>query len=421
MSALPSGWTAAPLGALGAWGSGGTPSKSVAANYQNGTIPWLVIGDLNDGLVQTAATSITPAGIANSSAKLLPPNTLLVAMYGSIGKLGITGIECATNQAIAFCRPHEGVDLRYLFRVLQSARADLQAQGQGGTQLNISQTILKAHEVPLAPLREQKRIADKLDSVLARVDACRDRLDRIPALLKRFRQSILAAATSGRLTENWRTEHNAIEPISMTLRDVIKVSSGNFLPAKDMTPGGTIPVYGGNGVNGYHDQSNVSEETLLIGRVGYYCGSVHMTPKKAWVTDNALIVNHDPNQTSRKFLYYALQALDLRTNDSSTAQPVISGQKIYPIELDLPSLSEQHEVVRRVETLFAFADRLEARLATARKQASQLTPALLAKAFRGELVPQDPKDEPATELLKRLATQRNAAPKATRGRKPSAK
>ena len=80
-------------------------------------------------------------------------------------------------------------------------------------------------------------------------------------------------------------------------------------------------------------------------------------------------------------------------------------------------MTEQTEIVRRVETLFAFADRLEARLKTAQTAADRLTPALLAKAFRGELVPQDPNDEPAAELLKRLAASRDAAPKAKRGRR----
>ena len=91
------------------------------------------------------------------------------------------------------------------------------------------------------------------------------------------------------------------------------------------------------------------------------------------------------------------------------------------VEFPLPPLAEQHEIVRRVESLFTFADRLEARLATARKQVEQLTPALLAKAFRGELVPQDPADEPAAELLKRLAATRAAAPPIKRGRKTAPK
>ena len=95
---------------------------------------------------------------------------------------------------------------------------------------------------------------------------------------------------------------------------------------------------------------------------------------------------------------------------------MIYGQKIYGLVVVLPSLEEQTEIVRRVETLFAFADRLEARLAQAQTAATRLTPALLAKAFRGELVPQDPNDEPAAELLRRLQAQRATAPKASAGR-----
>lgn len=83
----------------------------------------------------------------------------------------------------------------------------------------------------------------------------------------------------------------------------------------------------------------------------------------------------------------------------------------------LPPLDEQTEIVRRVQRLFAFTDRLEARLASATAAVERLTPSLLAKAFRGELVPQDPNDEPASELLKRLAVQREAAPKAKRAKK----
>ena len=95
----------------------------------------------------------------------------------------------------------------------------------------------------------------------------------------------------------------------------------------------------------------------------------------------------------------------------------INIEDLRNLPLSIPNISEQTEIVRRVETLFAFADRLEARLKTAQAAADRLTPALLAKAFRGELVPQDPHDEPAAELLKRLAASRDAAPKAKRGRR----
>jgi type I restriction enzyme S subunit len=208
------------------------------------------------------------------------------------------------------------------------------------------------------------------------------------------------------LTEDWREGNNIPAPIEVTLGKIMKVSSGNFLTSKQMAKDGSIPVYGGNGVTGYHNKGNVSEPTLVIGRVGYYCGSVHLTPKIAWITDNALIVEHDLKQTSKQFLYYALQSLNLRVNDSATAQPVISGQKIYPISICIPDLREQHEIVRRVEKLFKLADLLEVKYAKAMEQVQKIEQSVLAKAFRGELAPQDPNDEPAEELLKRILAEK---------------
>lgn len=163
-------WNRVSLGSLGEWGSGGTPLRSEPQFY-GGSIPWLVIGDLNDGVVTAAASTITEEGLANSSARLLPKGVLLIAMYGSIGKMGITGFECATNQAIAFCKPDpKRTDLRYLFHTLKGIQPALLARGQGLAQKNISQTILKAWEINLPPLAEQKRIVAKVDELMALCD-----------------------------------------------------------------------------------------------------------------------------------------------------------------------------------------------------------------------------------------------------------
>ena len=323
---------------------------------------------------------------------------------------------CTTE--IVPIKPNEAVHGRYLFHWLRHP-AFLTYVTEVSHGVNMPRLGTDAgRDAPfvLAPKAEQKRVADKLDTVLTRVDAVNTRLARVAPLLKRFRQSVLAAATSGRLTEDWRLDRRLPAPKAHELGTIIRVSSGQGLTAKQMVSSGGIPVFGGNGITGYHDQANTVEPTLLIGRVGYYCGSVHLTPPIAWVTDNALIVRHDPKIVQKNYLFFALQAIDLRQNDSSTAQPVISGQKIYGLLVVLPHFDEQTEIVRRVETLFAFADRLEARLAQAQTAATRLTPALLAKAFRGELVPQDPNDEPAAELLRRLQAERATAPKASAGR-----
>ena len=98
---IPDGWEIKKMPQVVKWGSGGTPKATEKQYYDGGSIPWLVIGDLNDSIVSSSASKITELGLQNSSAKMIPVGTLLVAMYGSIGKLGITGIEWCTNRGMA--------------------------------------------------------------------------------------------------------------------------------------------------------------------------------------------------------------------------------------------------------------------------------------------------------------------------------
>ena len=165
---LPKGWAWCRLGDCFEWGSGGTP-KSTIKEYYDGDIPWLVIGDLNDSYINGSERTITKLGLQNSSAKLVPKGTLLIAMYGSIGKLGIANRELATNQAIAFALENE-INMKYLFYYLLSIRSDLNRLGKGATQLNISQTVLKSYPFPLPPIAEQHRIVEKIETFFASFD-----------------------------------------------------------------------------------------------------------------------------------------------------------------------------------------------------------------------------------------------------------
>ncbi len=193
---LPHDWKWSTLGKVARWGSGGTPRRSVKA-YYGGHIPWAVIGDLNDGVVQRCASSITSARIKASSAKLLRPGTILVAMYGSIGKLGTSGIILATNQAIAHAVSK--INRPYLFFYLMSQRTGLISAGKGATQKNISQTILKVWPIPLAPKCEQERIAEAIKERIVCVEAAEQSLKAAQHKIATARASILTAAFSGRL------------------------------------------------------------------------------------------------------------------------------------------------------------------------------------------------------------------------------
>lgn len=143
------------------------------------------------------------------------------------------------------------------------------------------------------------------------------------------------------------------------LQKIIQISSGNGLTSSQMDSNGNIPVFGGNGINGYHNVGNVTKPTLVIGRVGFYCGSVHITPNSAWVTDNAFITTFSEENIDIDFLYYLLKGTNLKENENATAQPVISGRKIYPIVVPLPPLEEQKRIVKKIEQLMQLCDKLE--------------------------------------------------------------
>lgn len=191
---LPQGWEYKKMPEVVKWGSGGTPKATESLYYENGTIPWLIIGDLNDGIVKTSATKITKLGLENSSAKLIPCGTLLIAMYGSIGKLGITGFECCTNQAIAYAQKLNGIDTMYLFYYLMMIKPKLVQMGKGGTQKNISQTVLNSLSIPLPPLPTQRAIVTRIESLFAELDKAAVHLRTAQQQLKTYRQAVLKAA-----------------------------------------------------------------------------------------------------------------------------------------------------------------------------------------------------------------------------------
>ncbi|BAY14649.1 restriction modification system DNA specificity subunit [Anabaenopsis circularis NIES-21] len=219
---LPEGWELTTLGKLGEWSSGGTPSRR-NTEYYGGLIPWVKTGDLPDDFIKNIKETITQEGLVNSSAKLFPHGSLVVAMYGAtIGKLGILDKPAATNQACAvlISRGITTALIPYLFYYLLSSREDLRMIGQGGAQPNISQAIIKEYSCPLPPLNEQKRIVAKIEELNDRTQKAKEALDSIPQLCDRFRQSVLAAAFRGDLTADWREQNPDVEPASVLLERI---------------------------------------------------------------------------------------------------------------------------------------------------------------------------------------------------------
>lgn len=322
-------------------------------------------------------------------------------------------------------------------------------------QSSLNQKKLKAFSMPLPPLAEQTRIANKLDELLAQVDTIKARVDAIPGILKRFRQSVLSAAVSGRLTEEWRSENPEIALVS-----------GNHLHSEQLEPierhdydlnlpdswalvrlGAQVALVNGDRGKNYPNRSEYVEDglpfintghiepdgTLAADRMNYitrekfdslgggkikkgdlvYCLRGATMGKTAMVDQfeegaiaSSLVIVRPSDFLLTKYAYFYLVSpigkSHIASFDNGSAQPNLSAKSLSLFPLTLPSVDEQREIVSRVESLLAFSEQIETRIDIGKSRADSLVQSILAKAFRGELVPQDPDDEPASVLLERI-------------------
>jgi len=369
------------------------------------------------------------------------PGDLLMTCAGPRVRCGVACLVRATpprrfisGKMYRFRSNEELIEPRLLEAFLRTpetkAQIDAMKTGISESGMNITHEKFSHLVVPVAPRPEQKRIADKLDTVLNRVDVVNTRLARVAPLLKRFRQSVLAAATSGRLTEDWRITWGAAQAEKTMLQSICqqqRMITYGVVKLGDETPGGTPCLRTSNvrwlrfeleGMKLIHPNLSADyKRTVLCGgevlvNVRGTLGGVAVATSEmaGWnVSREVAVVPVDPKTADPAFIALWIASEDcqrwLTGVTKGVAYTGINIEDLRTLPLRLPSKEEQSEIVRRVETLFAFADRLEAHLQTVQTAADRLTPSLLAKAFRGELVPQDPNDEPASELLKRLAVQ----------------
>ena len=160
---IPHNWSWCRLGNIGDWAAGSTPSRSYP-EYYNGTIPWLKTGDLNDGYIANIPESISEEALKNTSVRLNPSGSVLIAMYGAtIGKLGILTFPATTNQACCACSPLDGINNHYLFYYLLSQKDNFVYRSVGGAQPNISKEKIVTTLMPVPPYEEQRQILDKID------------------------------------------------------------------------------------------------------------------------------------------------------------------------------------------------------------------------------------------------------------------
>ncbi len=196
---LPNGWRVRKLGEVCTTTSGGTPSRGIKSYYE-GNIPWVKSGELDKGLITVTEEKISEEAVKNSSAKIFPKGTLLIALYGAtIGKLAFLGVEAATNQAVCGIYQNENINSNFLYYYLVFKKPSLVKQGIGGAQPNISQGILKNLEIPVMTFEEQRFIVEELESKLTVCDKIEETICQSLLQTESLRQSILKKAFEGKL------------------------------------------------------------------------------------------------------------------------------------------------------------------------------------------------------------------------------
>lgn len=265
------------------------------------------------------------------------------------------------------------IDPRFLYHLVRSKRllslGQKSMKGAAGHK-RVPAAFLENFEIPEWPLDDQIRIAHLLGKVEGLIAQRKQHLQQLDDLLKSVFLEMFGDPV--RNEKGW-------EPT--TIGQIIKVASGNGLVAKDMNANGPYRVYGGNGVNGAHTEYMFDAPTLVIGRVGYYCGSVHITEPKSWVTDNALYVKEFLKNTDLLFLKHLLAIHDLNKAAGRAAQPLVSGSRIYPIRtIDVPFENQKafSAVVEKVEAI-------KSRYQKSLTDLEALYGALSQQAFKGEL------------------------------------
>jgi|694.fasta_scaffold03709_16 type I restriction enzyme S subunit len=436
-SELPAGWEISTLGEVAGKGQYGWTTKASTC----GSVKLLRTTDITKGPVNWETVPFCQENPDEIDKYVLSPGDIVVSRAGSVGFASLIGevpVLCVfASYLIRFTPNTLAIIPKYLNRFLHSPEYwnAISGASAGIALANVNASKLSLIRVPLAPLSEQRRIAAKLDTSLAAVDACRQRLDGVAAILKRFRQAVLTAATSGELTREWREERGMEKDWLVTcLSDIADIQGGLTKDSKKQDPEDPELPYlrVANVQRGYLDLREMAFirvprtrfDALLLqdGDILFNEGGDRDKVGRGWIWEGQITECVFQNHVFRarllnqgnqpKFVSWWANTCGashfLGRGKQTTNLASISKTTLGLLPIQLPCAAEQEEIVRRVETFFTLADQLEARLTSARKVVDRLTPALLAKAFRGELVPQDPGDEPASVLLERIRAARQA-------------
>jgi len=368
-------WATARLAEIASIRHGGTPRKKVAS-FWGGDVPWVSPKDMGRSVLIDTVDHITADAVVHSATSIMPANSIFIVARS--GVLAHSVPVALARQPMSFNQDIKAIavdatrfEADYVFWFLRSQERRILVQGvkRGATVHSLHSGFVENLPIPLAPLDEQRRIVDILNRANGILRLRREALGKTRQLIPALFVDMFGDPAT-----------NVMGLPRAQLGEVIKVRSGTFLPAKRMAQDGEYPVYGGNGINGFHSEYLFEEPVIVIGRVGAQCGNVHLTAPRCWVTDNALYVAEQKADLDPVYLVTALRRANLNRRASQSGQPLISGGRIYPVEILIPPVERQKSFSSQVADIQATVGQQE-RMAEA---SEHLVAALMARLFDGE-------------------------------------
>lgn len=417
---VPENWVWVRLDNVASWGSGGTPSRK-HEEYYNGDILWIKTGELNNGWIYDTEEKITDEGLQKSSAKLFPPYSVLIAMYGAtIGKVAILGVPATTNQACACAVCNQSLLYMYLFYYCISQKNVFIEKGKGGAQPNISQIILKQHPIPLPPLSEQQRIVERIEELFAKLDEAKERLQEVADSFAVRKAAILHKAFTGELIGK---KIEQLVPLE-SLVDLIKIGPfGSALHESDYIENG-IPLVNPKHIVQQHivpqSKISISEEKaeelssyrlkandIVLGRRGEMgrCAPVSAREENWICGTGSMIIRLKEEYDARLYsLILGSQATVTYLENSAVGSTLKNLNEKIVRKIPVPQfdIEEQHEIVRLIDDLLARERSAQQAAEQALASIELMKKSILARAFRGELGTNKASEASALELLRQV-------------------
>lgn len=439
---LPENWCWVKLDNVTSVTSGGTPSRGNPLYWENGNIPWAKISDISGKYLETTEEKITQLGLENSSAKIFEKGTLLYSIFATIGDVAILNIDAATNQAIAGITCSKLCNVEYMYYVLLVLKDLLVTKAKGVAQVNINQSILKETPIPLAPLKEQARIVEYVNSLFKKLDEAKEKAQEVVDGFETRKAAILHKAFSGELTQKWREEnnHSLNEWSSWSISELCH-SLKYGTAKKSKSEGPVVVIRMGNLQQGEIDWNDLaySDDAEDIEKYKLYPGDVlfNRTNSAALVGKTSIYrgeypaifagylikLDYDHSIIIGDYLNYALNTTNAKAYCNSVKtdgvnQSNINAKKIGAFSIPVAPIDEQEEIVGIIKNLLNKEKSAKDLAETVIDQIGTMKKAILARAFRGELGTNDPSEESAVQLIKQIIEERIKAEDTKQKRTP---